>query len=94
MRGYMYTYRASITVQKIKNLPATQETQVRALGRGDPLEEDMATHSSIPAWRIPGTEEPARAAVHGVAESDSTEQTDTFNTADSLCWTAESNTTL
>ena len=47
MRGYMYTYRASITVQKTKNLPAMQETQVRALGQEDPLEEDMATHSSI-----------------------------------------------
>ena len=36
----------------------TQETQVRALGQEDPLEEDMATHSSILAWKIPWTEEP------------------------------------
>ena len=45
----------------VKNLPAmqeTQETQVRSLGREDPLEEDMATHSSILAWRVPWTEEP------------------------------------
>ena len=42
----------------IKNLPAMQETQVRCLGREDPLEKGMATHSSILAWRIPWTEEP------------------------------------
>ena len=47
----------------VKNLPAMQETQetwVRFLGGEDPLEEGMATHSSIPAWRIPWTEEPSR----------------------------------
>ena len=45
----------------VKNPPATQEpqeTQVRSLGQEDPLEEGMATHSSILAWRIPWTEEP------------------------------------
>ena len=45
----------------VKNPPAMQEPQemrVRSLGREDPLEEDMATHSSILAWRIPWTEEP------------------------------------
>ena len=46
----------------VKNLPADagdiKETQVRSLGWEDPLEEDMATHSSTPAWRIPWTEEP------------------------------------
>ena len=42
----------------VKNLPATQERQIRSLGQEDPLEEDMATHSSILAWRIPWTEEP------------------------------------
>ena len=41
----------------VKNLPAVQETQVRSLGQEDPLEEVMATHSSILAWRIPWTEE-------------------------------------
>ena len=41
-----------------KNLPAVQETWVRSLGQEDPLEEEMATHSSILAWRIPWTEEP------------------------------------
>ena len=56
-------------VQTMKNPPAMQETQVPSLGREDPLEEGTATHSSIPAWRIPGTEEPGRATVHGVAKS-------------------------
>ena len=56
-------------VQTMKNPPAMQETQVPSLGREDPLEEGMATHSSIPAWRIPGTEEPGRATVQGVAKS-------------------------
>ena len=42
----------------IKNLPAMWETLVRALGQEDPLKEEMATHSSILAWRIPRTEEP------------------------------------
>ena len=44
--------------QRVKRLPATQETWVRSLGREDPLEKEMATHSSILAWRIPWTEEP------------------------------------
>ena len=42
----------------VKNPPAVQETQVRTLGQENSLEEGMATHSSIPAWRIPWTEEP------------------------------------
>ena len=42
----------------VKNPPAVQETRVQSLGREDPLEEGMATHSSVLAWRIPGTEEP------------------------------------
>ena len=49
--------------QQVKNLPAMQETQetwVRFLGQKDPLEEGMATHSSILAWRIPWTEEPGQ----------------------------------
>ena len=44
----------------VKNLPAMQETQVRSLGQEDPLEKEMATHSSILAWKIPWTEEPGR----------------------------------
>ena len=42
----------------VRNLPAMWETQVRSLGQEEPLEEEMATHSSILAWRIPWTEEP------------------------------------
>ena len=42
----------------VKNLPVVQETWVQCLGWEDPLEEDMATHSSILAWKIPWTEEP------------------------------------
>ena len=42
----------------VKNLPAMQETWVRSLGREDPLEKGMATHSSILGWRIPWTEKP------------------------------------
>ena len=44
--------------QMVKNLPAMQETQVGSLDQEDPLEKEMATHSSILAWRIPWTEEP------------------------------------
>ena len=44
--------------QTVKNLPAMQETWVPSLGREDPLEEEMAIHSSILAWKIPWTEEP------------------------------------
>ena len=48
----------SLVAQMIQNPPAMQETQVRSLGREDLLEEEMATHSSLLAWRIPWTEEP------------------------------------
>ena len=44
--------------QMVKNLPAVQETWVRSLGQEDPLEKEIATHSSILAWRIPRTEKP------------------------------------
>ena len=46
--------------QRVKNLPAIPETQFRSLGWEDPLEKEMATHSSILAWRIPWKEEPDR----------------------------------
>ena len=49
---------AFLVAQMVKNLPAMQETQVQSLGREDPLEKRMATHSSILAWRSPWTEEP------------------------------------
>ena len=50
--------RDSLVAQTVKSLPAVWETQVRSLGWEDPLEKDMATHSSILAWRISWTEEP------------------------------------
>ena len=56
----------------VKNLSAMQETWVRSLGREDPQEQGMATHSSILAWRIPRTGA-WRATVHGVAESDTSD---------------------
>ena len=51
-------YMASLVAQLVKNLPAVQETQVQSLGWEDPLEKEMATHSSILAWKISWTEEP------------------------------------
>ena len=61
--------------QQVKNPPATQETWVQSLGREDPLEKEMATHSSILAWKIPWKEKPGR--LHspcGPKESDTTER--------------------
>ena len=51
---------ASLVAQMVKNLPAMQKTWVQSLGREDPLEKEMATHSSTLTWRIPWTEEPGR----------------------------------
>jgi len=51
---------AFLVAQVVKNPPSMQETLVQSLGREDPLEEGMVTHSSILAWRIPWTEEPGR----------------------------------
>ena len=60
-KGTSVFYDSGILVaQLVKNLPAMQETQVQSLDREDPLERGMATHSSIPAWRILWTEEPGR----------------------------------
>ena len=59
----IYQYIGIPSGSVVKNLPATQElqeTQVLSLGQEDPLEEGMATHSSILAWRIPWTEDPGR----------------------------------
>ena len=63
--------------QRVKNLPAIQETQetgVLSLGWKDPLGEEMTTHSSILAWRIPWTEEPVGYSPWGSTELDTTEQ--------------------
>ena len=53
-----YKMWTSLVSQRSKYLPAMQETWVPSLGWEDPLEKEMATHSSVLAWRIPGTEEP------------------------------------
>ena len=58
----------------VKNPPAVQETWVRFLGWEDPLEKEMAPHSNVLAWRIPGTEEPGGLQPMGSQESDTTEQ--------------------
>ena len=59
---------ASLVTQSVKNLPAMQEMQVQSLGWEDPLEKEMATHSSILAWKIP-MDKGAWATVHRVAKS-------------------------
>ena len=67
---------ASLMAQRVKNPPAMQETRVQCLSQEDPLEEEMTTHPSILAWRIPWTEEPGGPhRVHRVAELDMTERT-------------------
>ena len=64
---YIYIYmfmlclnKSSLVAQMVKRLPTMRETRVRSLGWEDPLEKEMATHSSILAWKIPWTEEPGR----------------------------------
>ena len=57
----------------VKNLPAIQEMRVRSLGQEDPLEKEVATHSSILAWRIPWTEEPGGLQSMDCKGSDTTE---------------------
>jgi len=54
----LYILGASMVVQTVKHLPAMQETWVQSLGQEDPLEKEMATHSSTLAWKIPWMEEP------------------------------------
>ena len=63
---------ASLVAQTVKNLPAIQETRVQSLGWEDPLEKEMATHSSILAWRSPWTEELDRLQSMGLQELDRT----------------------
>ena len=65
-------YRASLMAQMVKLLSTTQETWVRSLGREDPLEKEMAIHSSILAWEIPWTEEPGGLLSMGSQEWDTT----------------------
>ena len=60
----------------VKNLLVMQQTWVQSLAEEDPLEKEMATRSSILAWKIPWREEASGATVHGVTESDMTEETE------------------
>ena len=66
---YLPIYRDSLVAQRVKNLPAMWETWFQSLGQEDPLEEGMATHSSILAWRIPMDRGAWPSIVHGVAKS-------------------------
>ena len=60
----------SLVAQMVKRLSTMRETQLRSLGREDPLEKEMATYSSTLAWKIPWTEEPGRLqSIHGVTMS-------------------------
>ena len=78
----------------VKGLPAMQETQVRFLGQEDPLEKEMATHSSMLAWRIPRSEEPDRLQSLGSQRVGHDLATEHTRMANSICCTAETNTTL
>ena len=60
---------ASLVAQMVKNLPAVQETWIQSLGWEDPIETEMATHSSILAWKIPWTEEHGRLQSMGLARA-------------------------
>ena len=63
---WIYSQWASLVAQTVKNLPEMQKTQVLFLDWEDPLEKEVASHSSILAWEIPWTEEPGGLTVHGV----------------------------
>ena len=58
--GFIWLDRTFLVTQTVKGLPTMQETQVQSPGWEDPLEQEMATHSSTLAWKIPWTEEPGR----------------------------------
>ena len=62
----------SLVAKLVKNLPAMEEAGPQSLGREDPLEKEMATHSSILVWKIPWTEEPGGLQSMGSQESDTT----------------------
>ena len=69
---YTFIHWVSLVAQWVRNLPAIQETRVQSLGWEDPLEKEMATHSSILAWRSPWTEELDRLQSMGLQELDRT----------------------
>ena len=69
VKGKYFKVWAFLVAQKVKNLPVTQETGIWSLGWEDPLEESMATDSSILAWRTPVDRGAWQATVRGVAKS-------------------------
>ena len=69
-------FSASLATQMVKRLPTMRKTRVRPLGWEDPLEKEMATHSSILAWKIPWTEEPGRLQSMGLQRVRHDEQVD------------------
>ena len=75
--GYFFQLWAFLVAHMVKNLPVMQETWVQSLGQEDALEQGMATHSSILAWRIPWTEEPGRLQSWG-QQRGTTERLNTF----------------
>ena len=82
---------ASLVAQTVKNLPAVGKTWLRSLGCEDPLEEGMATHSSILAWRIPMDKRAWRAIVHRVAKSQTQLSNKTQHSTGSKCLKEQSN---
>ena len=66
--------RTSLVAPTVKHLPTIRETQVQSLGQEDLLEKEMATHSSIIAWKVPWMEEPGRLQSIGLQESDTIER--------------------
>ena len=86
--------KASLVAQMVKNPPVMQDTWVQSLGWEDPLEQGMATHSSILAWRIPMDRGAWWATVHGVANRDMTEQLNTAKCFALLNQTSKENTHL
>ena len=70
----MYQHGTSLVIHTVKSLPTVRKTQARSLGREDPLEKEMATHSGILAWKIPWTEEPGRLQSTVRKELEMTEQ--------------------
>ena len=70
LSGFIISFWTSLVAQIVKRLSTMRETWVRSLGREDPLEKEMAIHSSTIAWKVPWTEEHGRLhVVHGVAKS-------------------------
>ena len=81
----MGLFRASLVTYLGKNLPAVQETRVLSLGQEDPLEKEIAIHSSILSWKIPWTEEPGGLQSMGPQESDMNEKLNHHKTRKKIC---------